>query len=162
MLWGTFIPAALLVALVVWRFESPPAVDASRPEQQSQATGERTNQGAGESTVGRAQPQRQEDSGGGKAQDIQQTANKLSLNDEQRGRVRSFLSQHRDQKKAEANFTVSIGSVVPPQAQLAPLPEELSSVIQGYAGSDYTVVGDQLILVDRQTRRIVAIVPGVA
>jgi hypothetical protein len=162
MLWGTLVPAIFLIALMVWRFAAPPSVDANRMEQADQSTGSRTNQGSGESEVGKSQPQRREDPAGSKALDIQQTAKKLSLTDEQHSRVRAFLAQRPDLKRtSEANFTVSIGSRVPDQFPLAPLPHELSGMLQGYDGSDYALVGDQLVIVDHNARRVVAIIPDV-
>jgi hypothetical protein len=59
------------------------------------------------------------------------------------------------------DFSVAIGAAVPQQVKLQKLPSQISSVIGGYQGDDYLLVGDQLIIVDPSARRVVAIVPGI-
>jgi hypothetical protein len=59
------------------------------------------------------------------------------------------------------DFSVAIGAAVPRKVELQKLPAQISSVIGGYQGDDYLIVGDQLVIVDRSARRVVAIVPNI-
>jgi hypothetical protein len=51
---------------------------------------------------------------------------------------------------------------VPAQAELHQLPGTVSSIMNGYQGDNYILVRDQLVIVDRESRRVVAIIPGIA
>ncbi len=55
-----------------------------------------------------------------------------------------------------------IGAAVPRQVELQDLPREAVRVMQGYAGAQYTMVRDTLVIVHRQARRVVALVPGMS
>jgi hypothetical protein len=58
-------------------------------------------------------------------------------------------------------FSIVIGSSVPREVKLEDLPVEIADVLNGYNGDQYLIVGDQLVVVDRQSRSISAIVPGI-
>ncbi|NEW98840.1 DUF1236 domain-containing protein [Rhodopseudomonas sp. BR0G17] len=47
----------------------------------------------------------------------------------------------------------------PDQITLSDLPPEVTEIMNGYWGDQCLVVSDRLVIVDRQTRRIVALVP---
>jgi hypothetical protein len=42
---------------------------------------------------------------------------------------------------------------------LKQLPTELATLLNGFQGDDYVLVGDQLVIVDAAVRRVVAIIP---
>ena len=42
------------------------------------------------------------------------------------------------------------------------LPNEIADALGGYNGDQYLLVRNQLVIVDRASRRIVALIPGVA
>src|SRR5947209_48735 len=127
------------------------------------ATGVRSNQNAGESGAGKADPsgpaQNQNDAG--RAADIQSSASGgPSLSQEQRAKISSYVTQHRLQRVDTVNFTISVGASVPRQAELRDVPEDLAAILQGYSGDKYVLVRDQLVIVDSKARRIVAIIPN--
>jgi hypothetical protein len=61
----------------------------------------------------------------------------------------------------QVDFSVVIGAAVPRQAQLKDLPATLADMLNGYNGDQYILIRDQMIIVDHQSRRIVAVIPGV-
>jgi hypothetical protein len=95
------------------------------------------------------------------ARDIQQTNQPLSLTVEQNDKLRGLFAG-RDVPRADpGNFAVAIGVAVPKQVPLKPLPSGASDLLQGCQGDMYTMVGDQLVIVDAQAGRVVAIVPNI-
>lgn len=72
------------------------------------------------------------------------------------------------------NFSVAIGSPVPQSVQLVTMPDEIARIVPQYrgfnyfiisyrtkdpGGADYFFVKDELVVIDPQTREIVAIIP---
>jgi hypothetical protein len=57
------------------------------------------------------------------------------------------------------NFSIAVGGAVPEQVKLADFPRQLAQAMPDYAKDQYVVVNNQFVVVERQTRRIVAIVP---
>ena len=173
MMWGTGVAIALVAAVLAWAFIPAPNGQQGGTSQQrpspSPSTGVLTNQDAGGSQAAKnnAVTPRQNSAGGsgqnssGEAAQIEQSATPLKLSDQQREQIRSYFSGKTAGRLQSANFSVAIGAAVPQQVDLQQLPPEISSVIGGYQGDDYVLVGDQLFIVDPSARRVVAIVPNI-
>jgi hypothetical protein len=84
-----------------------------------------------------------------------------ALTPEQREKIRGQVAGPRLSRVDTSEFTPTLGTVVPAHVLLHRLPAELADVIGGYHGSYYLIVRDQLVIVDPNVRRIVAVVPGV-
>jgi hypothetical protein len=168
--WWWLIGGALVVVLMVavsqydWTDES------------KKATGERYEQRSGESMAGKYdtpvdkptadkpatdKPSAEMPSEDARAREITGTAGPLTLSAEQREKIRARIAGPREERVDTSEFTLTIGSAVPRHVQLHRLPVELADVLGGYHGSEYLIVRDQLVIVDPQARRIVALVPGV-
>ena len=67
----------------------------------------------------------------------------------------------RDGKKVTAptNFVVSIGAPVPPQLELYVLPDRALATVPDTRSVKYTVVQNQIVLVDPTTMRVVDVIP---
>lgn len=163
------VSIAALAATLVWPFVTVShAQDTTRPVP-SPSTGVLSNQGAGESQAGknkdvtpRQNPTvRSGQNSSGEAADIQKSATPLQLSDAQREQIRAYFRGKSANRLKSVDFSVAIGAAVPQKVQLQKLPSEVSSVIGGYQGDDYLVVGDQLVIVDASARRVVAIIPNV-
>jgi hypothetical protein len=134
---------------------------------QTAVTGSRSNQIAGRSTAGKqtTPPQSAGTNSGtpqtvGRAHDITSTAtNNLNLNASQRKAVDDFATQHQQQKVDHVDFTVSVGAAVPKKVQLRDLPSQLADALSGYKADQYLILPKQLVIVEKQTRRIVALIP---
>lgn len=172
MMWGTGVAIVLFAAVLVWAFVTPNGQQGGMSQQRqspSPSTGVLTNQSAGESEAAKSNTvtprQNSADGSGqnssGEASQIEQSAAPLKLSDEQREQIRSYFSGKPTGRLQSANFSVAIGAAVPQQVELQKLPSEVSSLIGGYQGDDYVLVGDQLIIVDPSARRVVAIVPNI-
>jgi len=123
------------------------------------STAPRSRQPAGESAVGRNGP-----AGGpqdARARAITHTESPTDISDEQRMKIRDYLARQHPKKMDRVGFSIVIGSSVPREVKLEDLPVEIADVLNGYNGDQYLIVGDQLVVVDRQSRSISAIVPGI-
>jgi hypothetical protein len=140
------------------RIESPAPNNATRG---TDPVAQRSRQAAGQSAVGKNEPGRPEDAAGSKARDITHSAQPLSVTPEQKEKLRGVLGPAVPRAEP-STFTIVIGASVPEQVELRPLPAAATDMLQGYQGAFFTTVGDQLVIVDGQARRVVAIIPGFA
>ena len=171
MMWGVGVALALFAAVLVWVFVTAPTgqLGGDARQRPSPSTGVLANQNAGESQAGKsnAVTPRQNPTVGsgqnssGEAAQIEQSATPLKLTDSQHEQIRSYFSGKSASRLQKVDFSIAIGAAVPQQVELQKLPAEVSSVIGGYQGDDYVLVGDQLVIVDPGARRVVAIVPNI-
>jgi hypothetical protein len=130
------------------------------PVDQPSPASPRFEQRSGQSSAGKNDSTTGKDEGT-RAHEILQTAEPLKITDEQRERIRDVLSRTAAPSSDSVNVSLSIGAAVPRQLELRPLPLELSDALHGYNGDAYFLVRDQMVIVDGQARRIVALIPGV-
>jgi hypothetical protein len=125
------------------------------------STAPRSQQSAGESAAGRNEPgiDKPEDT---RAQDILRTEHPRQISDQQREKIRTYLARQNEAKVDHVAFSLVVGSGIPRAVQLQDLPTELADVLGGYNGDQYLLVRDQMVIVDRGSRRIVALIPDVA
>ena len=57
-------------------------------------------------------------------------------------------------------MTISVGVRVPRTVHLVALPEEVVVIVPQYRGFYYFIVGDEIVIVDRATLEIVAVLPA--
>jgi len=171
-LWGGSGVLLLLCAVIlVWVFVFVPQGGPGRSgePQASGSTGMLSNQGSGESAAAKnnaVTPQTSDKLGTGQnapgaAAQIEQTAEPLKLTEQQRQQIRDFFAKQKGDRSKDANFTLAIGSAVPQDVSLQKLPAEVASALGGYQADQYVIVGNQLVIVEPNARRVVAIVPGV-
>lgn len=134
-----------------------------RQQPTDHVNGMRSRQEAGESIAGKNDTSPANPKDPGRAQAIEQTAtSQVALTAEQKQRLSDLLKGQQQAQRDSANFTLSIGSTVPRQTELSDLPDAAADVLHGYNGDKYLIVGDQLVIVDRETNRIVALIPNIA
>lgn len=132
--------------------------------------GPRTDQTQGASTLARrttAPPSAATDATTpatvGRNEGIEASANEnLDLNTNQRKAVNVFASQHAQQKTDLVDFTIAVGAAVPQKVTLGDIPVTLSDALSAYSGDRYFIVPNQFVIVEKSTRRIVAIIPVAA
>ncbi len=78
------------------------------------------------------------------------------LSTEQRTRITTIIKQQRV-APAKLNVTVRVGTRVPDSVRFYPLPVEVIAIYPEWRGYDYILVGDEILVIDRRTRQIVAI-----
>ena len=57
-----------------------------------------------------------------------------------------------------ADFAVRVGAAVPGRYRFRPLPPEIIDLVPEYEGYDYIVVDDQILILDPDTREVVAVI----
>jgi hypothetical protein len=82
-----------------------------------------------------------------------------SFDDNQRTRIRAGFSRHRA-NRADVDFQISIGRAVPRHVRTYPVPREVWSVWPEYRRYVYIWVGDEILVINPRTHRIVAILPA--
>jgi hypothetical protein len=112
-----------------------------------------------QSQVGKAGPAN-EGSTVGLADKIKSSSQPLSIDDAQRKKLKEIVQGRNTAGNRQVPFEMMIGAAVPKQVDLADLPAEASQVLSGYSGDEYTLVQDKLVIVDKKSRRVVAIIPG--
>ena len=86
-------------------------------------------------------------------------ATELRLTEAQRGAIADAV--RRDNKAAEpsVSFVASVGAPVPPAIELYILPDQVLAEVPATKRVKYTVMKNQLLLVDPTTMRVVDIIP---
>jgi uncharacterized protein DUF1236 len=168
------IGGAFVVVLVVAATQYHEINDTKKP------IGERIDQQAGVSLPGRQEASSDKSTDGARADDnsvkaarldkpsedprtreITGPAAALAPTPEQREKIRGQVAGPRESRVDTSEFTPTLGNIVPLHVLLHRLPAEIADIMGGYHGSDYLIVRDQLVIVDPNARRIVAVVPGV-
>ncbi len=171
-LWGGGgVLLVLCAVLLVWVFAVVPQGGPGRNGEPHGAasTGVMSNEGAGQSSAAKnnaVTPQTNQQAGTGQnspgaAAQIEGSAGPLKLSDQQRQQIHDFFAQQKGERADNVNFTLAIGAAVPQDVQLQKLPPQVSSALGGYNADQYVIVGNQLVIVDPNARRVVAIVPGI-
>jgi hypothetical protein len=83
----------------------------------------------------------------------------VDLSLDQINAIKSYANRHDDQRVNTVNFTMTVGAAVPKETQLRDIPPPLGQSLRSLSRDQYIMVGDQFIIVEKATRRIVAIVP---
>jgi hypothetical protein len=82
----------------------------------------------------------------------------VNLSTEQKTKIHSIIVADRSAPRVErVDFQVNIGVVVPRTVKLARLPSTIITIEPSWRGYEYFLVGDQIVVVDPATFRIVAV-----
>lgn len=163
MIWGVAGSLLVCAAILVWALVFLPGAT-----QQPGGTGALANQGSGESTAAKndtVTPGTDKATGAGPnsagaAAQIEQTAGPLKLSQQQRQKIQAYFTGKRANRTDNADFALSVGAAVPLNVQLQKLPPQISSAMGGFQGDQYILVRKQLVIIDPNARRVVAIVPA--
>ncbi|HZD91322.1 MAG TPA: DUF1236 domain-containing protein [Pseudolabrys sp.] len=82
----------------------------------------------------------------------------LHLRPQQRQAVDQYAAQHKQQMIA-GDFDFSVGAAVPRKLELRAMPQSLVLQLPSYKGDRYFMVPKQFVIVEPQTKRVVAIIP---
>jgi hypothetical protein len=164
--WASVVAVAAGVGLLVWFFM--PGFSASNLPNQA-ANGPRSNQTQGMSVAAqkteplpgtKPTPRGIDASTAGRNEQLTGSAiADLNLSADQVNAIKSYAAQHADQRVSSVSFTLTVGAAVPQAAQLRDIPAPLGQRLKSFGGDQYIIVGNQFIIVEKNTRRIVAIVP---
>ena len=92
----------------------------------------------------------------------QQTAraSQVQITEQQRTQIHERISQVNLHRVDHADFSVSVGTVVPRTVVVEELPPAIVEIVPEYRGFRYVVVGDELLIVDPASLEIVAVLPA--
>ena len=146
------------------------AVDSKQPaetkQQQSQQPTQ-SNQAAQPAapSKGDTAQDRSRDTNQGQAANQPSGSTSTTVSDQQRTDIRQGLSRDRAAIARETqnlNIQVNVGTQLPPRVRPRPLPPDIVRIAPQYRGYDYTVVEDEIVIVEPRTRRIVEVIsePG--
>ena len=160
MLSCAIVAAILLIGFAVWPFLEPGRFSPGPHPSQSTSGQAGSDQPAGGSEAAK-DTFAPGDPSGGRAREIKHTAEPLSLNPEQRTKLREMIGNQNAPRDDKLSISLEVGEAVPREVELRDLPPEATRILNGYAGDQYVVVRDKLVIVDRPSRRVAAIVPHV-
>ncbi|MCP1965557.1 MULTISPECIES: DUF1236 domain-containing protein [Bradyrhizobium] len=83
----------------------------------------------------------------------------MNVNDQQRTRISASISHLNVQPLANVNFSLSVGTAVPRDVRLQPLPTEVVEIVPQYRGYDFVLVKDEIVIVEPSSYKIVAVMP---
>lgn len=153
---GAIAAAILLIGFAVWPFLEPGRF-APGPHPAQWTSGHAgSDQPAGESKAAK-DTFAPDDPSGGRARQIKHTAEPLSLIPEQREQLRKLIGTQNAPRDDQLPIGLEVGEAVPHEVELP----EATRILNGYAGDQSVVVRDKLVIVDRLSRRVAAIVPDV-
>lgn len=80
-----------------------------------------------------------------------------SLTTEQRTKISTSIKQQNVEPVTNVNFAIAIGTAIPQGIRRAPLPRSVIDVYPAWRGYEFILVGGDIVIIDPQTMRIVAI-----
>ncbi|WP_298884971.1 DUF1236 domain-containing protein [uncultured Bradyrhizobium sp.] len=83
----------------------------------------------------------------------------VNINDQQRTRISASISHLNVQPLTNVNFSLSVGTVVPRDVRLQPLPADIVEIVPQYRGYDFVLVKDEIVIVEPSTYKIVTVLP---
>ncbi len=86
------------------------------------------------------------------------TTQKVALSPAQKTAIYNAVSKDRPKGTTPANFQAMVGAQVPPSIELYALPPEAVATAHDAAGFRYTMMNNQVILVDPLTLKVVDII----
>jgi hypothetical protein len=87
-----------------------------------------------------------------------QRADIRNLAPDQRVTVRESFTRRRIEPIRNANFSVSVGVNIPPRVRLYPVPPDVLRIVPAYRGYQYTIVEEEVVIIEPRTRRIVEVI----
>jgi hypothetical protein len=80
-----------------------------------------------------------------------------NLSSEQRSTIRTVITRQNVRPMTDVTFSLTVGTRVPRSAHFNTVPRELVAIYPRWRGFDYVLVGDQILVVNPRTHKIVAI-----
>ena len=165
--WSTIVVIAAAVALAVWFFV-PGFGPSGKPD--VAAGGERSKETEGMSVtaqvtkpVSATAPRSADPATDGRNERLTDSASAdVRLTPEQIATLKDYVDRHADERVQSANFTMTVGAAVPGNPERRDMPAQLARSLPDFQNDQYVVVGNRFVIVEKQTRRIVAIVPVAA
>jgi hypothetical protein len=82
----------------------------------------------------------------------------VTANDDQRRQIAERLHRERSASNENINIRVNVGERLPPRVRPRPLPPEIVQIAPQYHDYEYTVINDEIAIVDPRSREVVDII----
>lgn len=83
----------------------------------------------------------------------------VNINEQQRTRLNQSFARLDVRPLNNVNFQVSVGTVVPRDVRLEPVPTEIVEIVPQYRGYSFFAVRDEIVIVEPSSSKIVAVLP---
>ncbi|MCK1715751.1 MULTISPECIES: DUF1236 domain-containing protein [unclassified Bradyrhizobium] len=83
----------------------------------------------------------------------------VNINKQQETRISQSISRLNVRPVTNVNFSLSVGTVVPRDIQLATLPPDVVEIVPQYRGLSFALVKDEIVVVDPANYKIVTVLP---
>lgn len=83
----------------------------------------------------------------------------VKLSSEQRTKITTVIKEKHVQP-ARVNFDIRVGAAVPRSVHLTTLPPEVIEVYPAWRGYEFILVADEIVIIDPNTLRVVAVIPA--
>jgi hypothetical protein len=83
----------------------------------------------------------------------------VQIPEEQRTRIVERLWRDEREVRTNVNIRVSVGAELPRYVRVRELPPDIVEIVPQYRGYYYTIVRDEIVIVEPRTRRVVATLP---
>ena len=145
-----------------------PAPNAQLPAKSNGVKSETSGQGStmqpvqrdGTPANDRFAPKAQTEAPKGAAQADAQHAAPAALSPEHHARIWQAVRGEKAAPFTGARFSITVGEAVPQTVHLNRLPVRVIEFAPQYRGYEYVLVGDEILIVDPRTHRIVAVIPA--
>ena len=136
--------------------KAKPAPSAQAPEKPIDSKPQTTGQG------GAAQPSQAPNQGAAPSTAGGETksAAPAALSTEQHVKFRETLRGEKVERLTNVRFSITVGESVPRTVRLYRLPVSIMEYAPQYRGYEYILIGDEILIVDPRTLRIVAVIPA--
>jgi hypothetical protein len=94
------------------------------------------------------------------ARDETKSGPPAALSTEQHVKIRNTLRVEKSERLTNVPFSTKVGGVIPGTVHLYVLPVSIVEYAPQYRGYEYFLVGDEILIVDPRTMRIVAVIPA--
>jgi Protein of unknown function (DUF1236) len=143
--------------------QAPKAEDTKKaPDSKPQTTGQAPREGQAQQPQ-QQQPAAQQGQSGTQQGQAGQAGGgaQAQLSTEQRTQIRQTVMQVGNAPRVSSvTFSLSVGTVVPRTVKYVPLPPRVVEIYPAWRGYHYFIVGDQIVIVESGSLRIVAVIPA--
>ena len=136
--------------------EAKPAPSAQAPEKPIDSKSQTTGQG------GTAQPSQSPNQGAAPSAAARETKSgaPAALSTEQHVKFRETIRGEKVERLTNVAFLITVGEAVPRTVHRYRFPVSVMEYAPQYRGYEYILVGDEIVVVDPRTMRIVAVIPA--
>jgi hypothetical protein len=150
------------------RKQDDQARDTDQPGDQKRQSGQQQQPAQQPSATQTQQGARPNDTNTGQTRDQTTTSSRTgpsastNIDERQRTEVVDRLRRDRSASSRDVNIRLNIGVQLPSRARVRPLPQDIVRIMPQYRGYQYTVVNDEVVVVEPRTRRVVEVIrdPG--